>query len=38
MCKRVPCPVDLDIVVASAKAFVTALNRIGLRKERMDGV
>jgi 2-isopropylmalate synthase len=29
---------DLDIVVASAKAFITALNRLGYRKERVEGI
>ncbi|HUJ73464.1 MAG TPA: 2-isopropylmalate synthase [bacterium] len=29
---------DLDIVVASAKAFVTALNRLGYRKAPREGV
>ena len=29
---------DLDIVMASAKAFVLALNRLDYRKERIDGV
>jgi len=29
---------DLDIVVASAKAFIVALNRLGLRKDRVEGV
>jgi 2-isopropylmalate synthase len=29
---------DLDIVIASAKAFIVALNRIGLRKERVEGI
>jgi 2-isopropylmalate synthase len=29
---------DLDIVMASAKAFVSALNRMAYRKERIEGV
>ena len=29
---------DLDIVVASAKAFVSALNRLAFRKERIEGI
>ncbi len=29
---------DLDIVVASAKAFIVALNRMSYRKERVEGV
>jgi 2-isopropylmalate synthase len=29
---------DLDIVVASAKAFIVALNRMSLRKDRVEGI
>ena len=29
---------DLDIVVASAKAFIVALNRMSYRKEHVEGV
>jgi 2-isopropylmalate synthase len=29
---------DLDIIMASAKAFVSALNRLAIRKERIQGV
>lgn len=29
---------DLDVVVASAKAFIESLNRISYRKERVEGI
>jgi len=29
---------DLDIVVASARAFIEALNRMSCRKDRIEGI